>query len=69
MYVGRTSNLTGRLSAHNHASNKGYTKRYQPWVLIYWEEYDSINEAIKREKYFKTGVGRDFLKAYITGNK
>jgi putative endonuclease len=68
MYVGRTSNLNGRLSAHNHASNKGYTKRYQPWVIIYWEEFDSINEANKREKYFKTGVGRDFLKQYIPGN-
>jgi putative endonuclease len=35
-YDGQTSNLLGRLEAHNHVSNKGYTKRYQPWVIIYY---------------------------------
>ena len=60
-YVGRTSNLEGRLAAHNHPSNKGYTKKFQPWILIYSEEYSTMQEANKRERYLKTGVGRDFI--------
>ena len=60
-YVGRTSNLEGRLAAHNHSFNKGYTKKYQPWILIYSEEYSTMQEANKRERYLKTGVGRDFI--------
>ena len=51
-YVGRTSNLQGRLEAHNHLSNKGYTSKFQPWMIIYSEECDTIQEASKREKYF-----------------
>ena len=65
-YVGRTSNLQGRLDAHNHISNKGYTKRYQPWVIIYYESFDIISEASEREKYFKTGAGRAYLKEIIS---
>jgi putative endonuclease len=69
IYIGRTSDLQGRLEAHNHISNKGYTKRYQPWVIIYFESFDSILEASRREKYFKTGIGRAYLKIIISKKK
>ena len=64
-YIGSTSNLEGRLIAHNHISNKGYTKRFQPWAIIYFEEFHTKVEAQTREKYFKTGAGRNFLKQFI----
>jgi len=32
------------------------------WKLIYFESYNNRQEAIKREKWLKTGVGRDFIK-------
>jgi len=32
-----------------------------PWKLVYKEEYDSIVDARKREKYFKSAAGRRFL--------
>jgi putative endonuclease len=64
-YIGSTSNLSGRLSAHNHESNKGYTKRFQPWGIIYFEEFNTKAEAEQREKYFKTGTSREFLKQFI----
>jgi putative endonuclease len=71
-YVGRTSNLIGRIEAHNHPSNKGFTKRYQPWEIFYFEEFSTIEESSKREKYFKSGIGREFmqnqLKSYIEQN-
>jgi len=64
-YVGRTSNLEGRLIAHNHESNKGFTKRYRPWIILYHETFENIEDASNRERYFKTGIGREFLKMII----
>ena len=58
-YVGFTSDLDGRLLAHNHPQNKGYTKRFQPWEIIFSENYPSKSEAMTIEKWYKTGVGRE----------
>lgn len=60
-YVGYTSNLEGRLQAHNHPQNKGWTHKFQPWEILYFEEYATKSEAMKREKELKTGKGRDFI--------
>jgi putative endonuclease len=35
---------------------------YLPFKLIYSEEFQTLNEAIAREKYFKTSAGRRFLR-------
>ena len=64
-YVGYTSNIEARLYSHNSIKNKGWTKRYQPWEVIYTEEYNEKAEASKREKQLKTGGGRDFIKKII----
>ena len=61
-YVGRTSNLQGRLDSHNHPSNKGYTKRFQPWVILFFEEFQTIEEASKKERFYKTGIGRELIR-------
>jgi len=34
IYIGFTSDLTKRLSSHNHLSHKGYTAKYRPWELV-----------------------------------
>lgn len=60
-YVGCSGNIERRLSEHN-AGKMAFTKRYMPWKLIYYEEYKTLIEARKREKFFKTGTGRRFLK-------
>ena len=60
-YVGATNNLRRRLSEHN-AGKMAYSKKYRPWVVIYSENYATLAEARKREKYFKSGAGRRFLK-------
>ena len=64
-YVGFTSNLNARLIAHNHPQNKGYTKRFQPWSILYSEELNTKQEAMKREKYFKSGAGRKYIQRII----
>jgi len=35
------------------------------WELIYKEEFDNKTEALKREKWLKTGVGREYLKKIL----
>lgn len=60
-YVGHTDNLDRRMSEHNSGKHF-YTKRYMPWEVLYVEEFENIEEAIKREKYLKTASGRRFIK-------
>ncbi len=64
-YVGCTSDLESRLIAHNHHANKGWTKSFMPWKCIYFEEFDTKTDALKREKELKTGKGRAFIKSLI----
>ena len=63
-YIGQTKNLENRIQAHNSGLSS-YTKGRGPWQLIYSEEFDTRSEAMARERYFKTGKGRDFLKNII----
>ncbi|MCO5948427.1 GIY-YIG nuclease family protein [Mucilaginibacter sp. RT5R15] len=49
-----------RLIQHNAGYTKS-TKAYRPWKIVYTESFDTLLEAVNREKYLKTGVGREFL--------
>lgn len=60
-YTGMTSDLKKRIRQHNNSENKS-TKAYVPWELIYSEEFESRIEARKREKYLKSGVGREYIR-------
>ena len=64
-YTGFTSNLLERFKSHNLLAVKGHTVKYRPWKVIYVEFFYSKTEAIKREKYLKTGIGREFIKELI----
>jgi len=61
IYVGMTQNLDQRIRRHNNGYEKT-TKPYKPFKLIHREVYPSRIEARKREKYLKSGVGKEFLK-------
>ena len=61
IYVGMTSNLEERIQRHNDGRERT-TRAYRPFELIYSEEHPTREEARKREKYFKSGVGKEFLK-------
>lgn len=47
---------------HNHSSNKGYTKRYQPWEILFFETIKTVQEASLKEKFYKSGKGREIIK-------
>ena len=61
LYIGYTENLKRRLEKHQKGLIKS-TKVRCPLKLIYYETCLSEKNALKREKYFKTGFGRRFLK-------
>ena len=59
-YVGFTSNLEERLIFHNTSDNtKSYTSRFRPWAIAYHKTFKTKSDAMNREKWFKTGVGRE----------
>ena len=60
-YVGFTRNVDRRLKEHNSGKTKS-TKPYRPWKLLFIETFISKSEALEREKYLKSGQGRDYIK-------
>ncbi len=61
-YYGSTSNLEARLKTHNSGKVR-YTKGHRPYEIIYHEEFNSRSEAMKRERFFKTIDGYNWLKS------
>ncbi len=53
LYTGWTNNLEKRLQAHNEGSGAKYTKTRRPVELVYYEEYESKTQAMKREYEIK----------------
>ena len=53
LYVGVTNNLVRRCGEHVNKRNSGFTSQYHVYYLIYYEEFESIVDAIKREKRIK----------------
>jgi putative endonuclease len=66
-YIGSTSNLEGRLTAHNHPKNKGWTKRFQPWKMVYSEVFETKEEAMIREQKLKSYKSKTFLQKIVEG--
>jgi putative endonuclease len=64
IYVGLTGDLVKRIREHNQGRTKS-TKGFIPWFLIYNEIVETRLEARKREKYLKSGCGKEFLKSNI----
>jgi putative endonuclease len=56
LYTGVTDNFSGRAREHKENKHPGsYTARYNIRKLVYFESFDSIIEAIKRERQIKAG--------------
>ena len=64
LYKGHCENIEKRLKQHNSGMTQSI-KAYAPCILVYQESFDTREEAIEREKYFKTAAGRRFLKTKI----
>jgi len=55
-YIGSTNDLDRRLNEHN-TRKKHWTSRFQPWEIIYFNEYDDRFKAIAEEKRLKSKDG------------
>jgi putative endonuclease len=67
-YIGQTSDLEKRLLRHNSdesGSNRFTHRQKGPWRLIYSEEMKSRSQAMRQEKYLKSGHGREWIKKHI----
>ena len=53
IYVGVTSDVISRVSLHRQDYYEGFTKRYGVHILLRIEEFDTMDEAIAREKQLK----------------
>jgi len=69
LYTGHTEDIERRIEQHNKGLLGRYTKNKGPWELVYSETYKTRSEAMKREKYLKTGVGREFVNSKMKPQK
>ena len=58
LYVGVTNNLLRRVQEHREGLVPGFTKKYVVKLLVYYEVFGDITEAIAREKRFKRWLRR-----------
>jgi len=63
-YKGHCEDLELRLRQHNSGMTQSI-KNFVPFKLVYFEEFETREEAIKREKYLKSAAGRRFLKGKL----
>lgn len=69
LYVGVTNNLVRRVYEHRNKLVEGFTKKYQITKLVYYEVFDDISQAIKREKQLKAGSRKKKLELINNFNK
>jgi putative endonuclease len=65
-YTGYSSDVVRRLLEHNSGKTES-TRHRRPFELIYSEQYQSEDEAKKRERFLKSGKGREELKKLLNG--
>jgi type I restriction enzyme S subunit len=61
LYKGFTKNLKKRYKEHQDGKGAEHTKKYKPLYVYHYEVFDSQEKAITREKFFKSGKGREWL--------
>ncbi len=64
LYVGQTSDLERRLIEHQTGVAR-YTRGRGPWVLVLAEQFDNRADAMRRERFLKSGQGRETLKSLL----
>ncbi|MBI4099323.1 GIY-YIG nuclease family protein [Candidatus Parcubacteria bacterium] len=65
-YTGLTKDPQRRLHEHNKSDTKT-TRSRKPWKIVYLEQCGSLTDARKREKFLKSGSGREFRGRILPG--
>ncbi len=61
LYKGLTSDLKRRVKEHCSGNSK-FTSENGPWELVYYEAFNKKDDAIREEKFLKSGKGRERIK-------
>ena len=61
LYIGYSNDIKRRLREHNEGKSLA-TRKKHPFKLIYCELFAIRADALEREKYLKSGWGRNYLK-------
>lgn len=69
LYKGFSQNLFERINRHLDGHGAEWTQRHKPIALIHFEEFKTEKEAVEREKYFKSGSGREYINKIRNENK
>jgi putative endonuclease len=64
LYVGFTDDLRRRYYEYSQGKVKS-TKNLRPLKLIFYETFINKNDAVRREKYFKTDKGKKMIKVVL----
>lgn len=65
LYKGHTDDLDRRYKEHCTGNGAMHTKLHKPLKMVYSERFDTLEEAVTREKYLKSGSGREWLKKVV----
>lgn len=68
LYTGVTADIVKRVWEHKNKIHKGFTEKYEVSKLGYYEIFQDINEAIKREKQIKGGSRQKKIDLIISVN-
>jgi putative endonuclease len=66
LYIGQTANLEARVTQHQR-DEAGWTRGRGPWELVHSEQFSTRVEAVRRERYLKSGLGRGWLEQTVLG--
>ena len=61
IYIGSTIEIDKRVKLHNQGVVKS-TKGYKPWKLLEYEEFRTRSEAVRRERFLKSGQQKEILR-------
>lgn len=64
IYVGLTNDIARRTNQHNTGKERT-TRPYAPFDLVHTEEFETRVDARRREKFLKSGAGKELLKKII----
>jgi len=60
-YIGQTDDINKRWLEHKQGKVE-WTRKYKPIEIVHYEEYETREQAVRREKELKTGFGRKWIK-------
>jgi len=61
IYIGVTNDLSRRLFEHKNKLCDGFTKKYNVDKLVYYELFNDINDAIRRDKEMWRDLSLDLV--------